>query len=419
MITVEQKIQHLRKLGLDGDLTEIEKMYRGEKFDTRDEEYNKLLKLSKQYCMRFTELSGLISKSKSQTEIEKYNEEKSRILDNLFPGHGPIFGGGDGLFAIIGTVDLDGFNYINARVHFNASSLVHLEEYVFVASNVEFGDNRIHSQGEKTKLGKINVGRDTWIGADVNFENNTRVGEKSVIGMGSNIVSGSELKPDMISFGNPCKEYKRISENYETKVKEPGIEGIRTEDEIKRVLAHMQQIGIKGDFTQYIRALNYQKYNTLEPTISRIYELSHKLCSEYNSKDISVRRRKEILDELFPLQGSNLIMGKDIFVDCIGTVKIGNDVTIGNKPTLAGNITIGDNVKIGNNVTLQTTGHEVYYEGRKLTNDKDGKICEISTPGYVIIMPEIVLADGTKVIPDQTVRKDTRNNEVVSHSRDD
>ena len=46
-------------------------------------------------------------------------------------------------------------------------------------------------------------------------------------------------------------------------------------------------------------------------------------------------------------------------------------------------------------------------------------MCEISTPGYVIVMPEIVLADGTKVIPDQTVRKSTRNNEVVSHSRDD
>ena len=64
--------------------------------------------------------------------------EKNEILDKLFPGHGQIFGGGDGLFTIIGTVDLDGNNYINARVHFNASSLVHLKDSVFVASNVEF-----------------------------------------------------------------------------------------------------------------------------------------------------------------------------------------------------------------------------------------------------------------------------------------
>lgn len=416
MLTVTQKIEHLRKLGLDGDMTEIEKMYSGKEFSTKDEEYKKLLELSKKYCLRFTELSGLIAKSKNQEEIDNYGKEKNEILDSLFPNHGPIFGGGDGLFAIIGMVDLDGFNYINARIHFNASSLVHLEEYVFVASNVEFGNNSITSK-EISKPGKITVGRDTWIGADVNFGDNTYVGDRSLIAMGSKVAPNTELKPDMISFGNPCKEHKRITDDYETKIKLPEVQGKRTEDEVMKVIAHMQKLGINGDFGQYIRAINFEKYNTLEPTISKIYELSHKLCSEYNSKNISIKRRKEILDMLFPLQGYNLIMGDDIFVDCIGTVKIGNDVTIGNNPTLAGNITIGDKVKIGNTVTLQTTGHEINYKGRRLSNDEQGNLCEISTPGYIIVLPEIILADGTKVIPDQTVRKNTNKDELVSHSR--
>ena len=416
MLTVFQKIEHLRKLGLDGDMTEIKKMYSGKEFNTRDEEYKKLIELSKKYCVRYTELSGLIAKSNNQEQIDCYEKEKNEILDILFPNHGPIFGGGDGLFAIIGMVDLDGFNYINARVHFNASSLVHLEEYVFVASNVEFGNNNSVFK-DISKLGKITVGRDTWIGADVNFGDNIYVGQRSLVAMGSNIISNTELKSDMISYGNPCREYKRIIDNYETKIKKPKIAAKRTEDEVVKVIAHMQKLGINGDFGQYIKAINYEKYNTLEPTISKIYELSHKLCSEYNSKNISVRRRKEILDMLFPLQGENLIMGDDIFVDCIGTVKIGNDVTIGNSPTLAGNITIGDRVKIGNNVTLQTTGHEIYYKGRRLSNDEKGNLCEISTPGYIIVLPEIVLADGTKVIPDQTVRKNTNKDETVSHSR--
>ena len=108
-------------------------------------------------------------------------------------------------------------------------------------------------------------------------------------------------------------------------------------------------------------------------------------------------------------------MGDDIFVDCIGTVKIGNDVTIGDSPTLAGNITIGDRVRIGNNVALQTTGHEVNYKGRRLSTDEKGNICEISTPGYIIILPEIVLADGTKVIPDKTVRRNTDKDEIITH----
>ena len=65
MLTVAQKIEHLRKLGLDGDMTEIEKMYSGKEFSTKDEEYKKLLQLSKKYCMRFTELSGLKAKTKT------------------------------------------------------------------------------------------------------------------------------------------------------------------------------------------------------------------------------------------------------------------------------------------------------------------------------------------------------------------
>lgn len=417
MLSVEQKIEHLRKLGLSGDMTEIEKMYGGQEFNANDEEYQKLLELSKKYCLRFTELSGCIAKAKSQEAEDNYRKEKNEILDNLFPDHGPIFGGGDGLFAIIGTVDLDGYNYINARVHFNASSLVHLEEYVFVASNVEFGTNNISSNNNIVKLGNISVGKDTWVGANVQFDDNTHIGERSVIGMGSHIVANSDLKPDMISFGSPCKEHKKITDDYETRVKIPGAAGKRTEYEVMKVLAHMKKLGINGDFRQFIRAINYEKYNTLEPTISKIYDLSHRLCSEYNSKNISIKRRKEILDMLFPLQGENLIVGDDIFVDCIGTVKIGNDVTIGNHSTLAGNITIGDRVKIGNNVALQTTGHEIHYKGRKLSSDKQGNLCEISTPGYIIILPEIVLADGTKVIPDQTVRRRTSNNEIVSHSR--
>ena len=113
MLTVEQKIEHLRKLGLDGDMTEIEKMYSGKEFSIHNDEYKKLLELSKKYCLRFTELSGLIAKAKTQEEIDNYENEKSEILDILFPSHGLILGGGDGLFAIIGTVDLDGFNYIN------------------------------------------------------------------------------------------------------------------------------------------------------------------------------------------------------------------------------------------------------------------------------------------------------------------
>ena len=228
MVTVEQKIEHLRKLGLTGDMSEIAKMYRGEKFDPKDAEYQKLLSLSKSYCQRFTELSSLIAVAKSPEEATKYSNEKSAILDILFPYHGQIFGGGDDLYAVIGTVELDGFNYINTRVHFNGSSLVHLNPYVFVASSVDFGEKK-----EVTRMGTIEVGADTWIGAKVIFDDNTRIGQRSVIGMGSHVVSGANLAASTISFGNPCHEYMPIPEDYETVIKVPGQEAQRTKDEIE------------------------------------------------------------------------------------------------------------------------------------------------------------------------------------------
>ena len=47
MLNTKQKIEHLRKLGFNGDFEQIERMYNGEKFDVRDEEYRRLLQLSK------------------------------------------------------------------------------------------------------------------------------------------------------------------------------------------------------------------------------------------------------------------------------------------------------------------------------------------------------------------------------------
>ena len=311
-------------------------------------------------------------------------------------------------------VDFDGFNYINARVHFNASSCVHLGKYVSVASNVEFGDNTI-TLNKNTQTGKIDIQRDTWIGANVHLEDNTIVGAGSLIAMGSIVVSNTILKPNYISYGNPCTEHKAIPDDYKTHIKKPLKEGIRTDEEIKKIIAHMRKLGIKGDLEQYIRAITYKKYNTIELTMAKIYELSHRLCSEYNSPNTSPERRKKILEMLIPLHGKNIIMGEDLFVDCIGTVKIGDNFIGGDGLTLAGNVTIGDDVRVGNNVTLQTTGHEINPKWRRINGlyvNKQIQLCEVSTPGFIIVKDGIVLADGTMVIPDKIVKRDTEKGEL-------
>ena len=89
------------------------------------------------------------------------------------------------------------------------------------------------------KFIKFNPGLKSRIGYTIKFDDYTNIGQRSVIGMGSHIVRSTNLAPNMISFGEPCREYKTISENYETLVKQPGREGKRTDDEIK----HIAEVG--------------------------------------------------------------------------------------------------------------------------------------------------------------------------------
>ena len=181
---------------------------------------------------------------------------------------------------------------------------------------------------------------------------------------------------------------------------------------IQQKLEHLRTLGIDGNLSEIEKMYEGKEFDIHDSEYKKLLELSKKYCIRFTELSSLISKAQTQEEKDAYNQEKN-----DIFVDCIGTVKIGNDVKIGNSPTLAGNITIGDNVKIGNNVALQTTGHEIYYKWRKITSDKNGSLCEISTPGYIIVFPELILADGTKVIPDQTLRRNTHKDETITHSR--
>ena len=145
MFSPEQKIQHLKSLGFDGDLSQIYNLYCGKPFNVNDPNYQKLVNLSYQLCDEYTKL--LASTLNPDSSIVQHAEtRRNEIIDILFPGHGSIYGFGQWSKLVIGLVDVDGFNLINVRCQFSPTSLVHLNEYVFVAPNVVFGDIDIASK---------------------------------------------------------------------------------------------------------------------------------------------------------------------------------------------------------------------------------------------------------------------------------
>ena len=409
MFTPEQKIEHLKNLGFDGDLNQIYNLYSGLPFNADDTNYQKLVSYSKKLCDEYTRLFA-DTRNQDQEIVQNAISRRNQILDILFPGHGSIYGFGEWSQAVIGLVDMDGLDIINVRCKFSPTCLVHLQEYSLIAPNVIFGNINQPLKGI-INPSKIIVKDNTWVCAGVTIGENTIIGNQSVVGLGAVISENSSFNSSKLIVGNPAVEKKSITENYVENKANKKI--LRTDDQMRKLIQNIRNLGIEGDLEQYIRALNCENHNCLEPVISNLYILTHQLCAEFNDSRTSIIRKGIIANILFPLCGENLKLGKDLFVDLLGLTQIGNNVSIGDRVNLAGNIYIGNNVNVGNDVILQTIGHEIYYKKRQLQMHPDGYPIETNTCGYIVANDNVNIADGTKVLPGVTISKDTEENELL------
>lgn len=409
MFTPEQKIQHLKKIGFDGDLTEIYKLYSGQPFNSQDENYQKLVSYSHSLCDEYTHLFA--DTNNSDSAISQYAvDRRNEIIDILFPGHGSIYGFGEWSQVVIGLVDTDGFNMINVRTKFSPTSLVHLQEYVFVAPNVEFGDCKIRTSGLVVPS-RIIVKDNTWLCAAVHIGENSVIGNQSVVALGAKVLPNSSFDGSRLILGDPAFEKQIITEDHDNKEQPKKI--FRTDDQIRLLIQNVRNLGIDGDLDQYIRMLNNQDHNCLEPVMNRLYTLTHQLCAELNDSRTSLIRKKIILNALFPIQGENLNIGSDLYVDILGSVQFGNNVAVGDRVNFAGNVFVGNNVSIGSDSILQTIGHKVYYKGRQLGFHKDGYPIEINTTSFIKVEDGVKIADGTKILPSVILDRDTEIDELV------
>ncbi len=410
MFTPEQKIEHLKNLGFNGNLDEIYKLYSGNEFNADDENYQKLLNYSKSLCDEYTKLFAQ-TKNPDPEIANQATQRRNEIIEILFPGHGSIYGFGEWSQVVIGLVDTDGFNMINVRVKFSPTSLVHLQEYAFVAPNVEFGNVDNLSIHGKITPSKITIKDNTWLCAGVKIGENSTVGSKSVVALGADISKHSSFNDSKLIVGNPAFEKKTITEDYVGKKISQKI--VRSPDDVRKILQTIKELGISGNLEQYLRMLNCENHNCLEPVMASIFTLSHQLCAEYNDPSTSLIRKKIILNILFPIQGSNLNIGKDLYVDILGATQFGDNVTVGDRVNFAGNIIIGNNVNIGDDSILQTIGHDIYYKGRQLSFHQDGYPIEICTSSFINVTDDVNIAERTKISPAITLTRNTSEDEVV------
>ena len=404
--SIDKKLENLIvNLDFSGDFTEIRKFYAGLPFDKKDTNMIKLINSSKQVCEEYDDVLESLSIAKTPEEKKFLENRKNELLDILFPGHGQFANVYKGVRVTIGAVDFGACGNINRNVTVDDYCLVECGDYTLFGPNIKIGFSDKPNKNYQA-AGKVVFEGDDWICAGVTIDPDVKIGKQSVIALGSAV--RSDIEESVFAVGDPCQTKIKLDKNYQTKTKKSGY---RSEEEIKFLSDHINKLGIEGDLTEYIRALNGEKFNCFDSVVNQLFDLSHNLSYEYNNKNTTYQRKQEILDILFPIHGENFSAKSGLFVDMLGMAKVGNNVHLGKNNFIAGNVIFGDNVTVGDNNYFAGFGHEVYYEGRKLQQFHDvfGEIC---TVGSITVDDNIKIGDNCTIAPNTHITRNIDNENI-------
>lgn len=414
MKIINKKLKHLIKnFGFKKDqLCEIKKMYCQDFFDPNDKYYKKLLEISKQLCEEYSCISLKMDNTKNCFRKLKLFFRKRKILKLLFPISGFFANVGDGINAVIGLVDFKGIAFLNSDVHFLPYSLVTCKNYTIFGLNIDVGNNSFEQQDGKIKLNKIVIGKDTWICAGVTIKNGVIIGDRSVVGAGA--IVEHNIENDCLAVGRPCKAIAKIDKTNNSTKKIP-VE--YTKNQLEIIFENAKQLGFKGKLKPYKKALSADEFNSINITLGKMYMLTHKLCRELNSDTITPERKQQILKILIPNQGKNFTVGKNFYVDLLGTTVVGDNVTIADNVKLAGNVFIENNVYIGNNTLLFASGHRLYHKGRRTSFSLKYGLYEFSKTDVIKICEHVHIGNNVVVAPSTIVKQNIKDNVIVTNKK--
>lgn len=391
MYLTKEKIKAIKKMFFWFINTkEIKKMLKGEPYK-KNNGYYKLLKKSQLYCEKYNELCTIPNYLLTKKQAKK----KTKLLDKLFLGHGTIFGVGENISTVIGMVDLGDNIYINYNVKFSQDTLVTIGDYFICAPNVVIGS------GE----GKVCIDNDVWVCANVKIDSDVHIGKGCVISACSLVPKYSLLSDCSLYEGEKLEKRYEIKPNFKSQKntkdneqKKPVID----DDSFNYIVSHIKSLGICGNFSEYKNFLYGKPYNSLDRVMSKINDLSHALCAQYD-QNTNENEKELIIDKLFPIKGKGCTFGNKIFLDTIGGVRLGNDVKIGNNVTLLGNIVLSDNCEIKDGVSLLAIGHKMHYMDRHIRVNENGNLVETNTtiplavPNGEIVEHNIISRKKTKI----------------------
>ena len=403
MISIDKKLKILRKKYnfKHHELVQIKKMYSGDFFNPNDYGYRKLIKLSHFLCNKYNKIDN--GGNFLQRIIKKI--KKHLLIKQLFLGSGFLADVGKNIDVVIGLVDYNGCGFINKNVKFSKYALVSCGNYVMFGNNITVGDSEVTKQNGLIKLGTISIGDDCWVCAGVKIHNNVVIGNKCVVAAGC--VVDKNIQTNSLAIGRPCKVAKTLKNETFSLNK---INFSRSDKQLNDVKNHFKKLKLNFKNKQLQNLLNCKRYNSINLGLKKYINKSHTLSEKYNKTNYD---KNEILAKLFCNHGKNLVVDDDLFIDTLGTIKVGDNVNISKGFCASGNLIIGDNVKIGKNVSMYATGHSLNYKQRRVGFSFKNGLYEFSQSNGIIIKNNVKIGNNCVIAPNTIISKDIPDNCLV------
>lgn len=184
-------------------MTEKEKMLNGLNYNSSfDKELKFDMSIAKESCYNYNNLAPL--------KIE----EKKLILNKLFGKIGENFLIEPNFYCDYGyNIEIGENFYSNHNLVILDCAKVIIGNNVFVGPNCGFytacHDVYYEKRNEGIEYAKsITIGNNVWLGGNVTVLPGVKIGDNSVIGLGSVVVK--DIPSNVVAVGNPCKEIRKI-----------------------------------------------------------------------------------------------------------------------------------------------------------------------------------------------------------------
>ena len=413
MTKIDKKLKNLTKnFGFKKDeLSEIQKMYSGEFFDPTNKAYLKLLEISKDLCTKYNSIDKNLKQKLSLLSAIKIYFKKKKILNKLFPTH-KFVGSIRHVDTVIGLVDLDSFVFLNSGTTFSPLTLTHIQKSTMFGVKVSVGDDNIQKNGNLIKLGQVDIGKQTWIGAGAKICNNTFVGDCSVVASGARVEQ--DISPNFLCLGRPAKEYCKLDKTYSPK---PKIYQKYSDAQKQKIFDTLKKLGYKSVWKEYKKVLYGQKFNTCKIKFGNLFLLTHRLCSEMSNPQTTKQRRQQIVDILFPNHGTNFVVEDNVFLDLLGTVVCGNNVTIKSGTYLAGNIFLGNDVTLEQNSLIFASEHDMLASDRKMRFNLKNGLYRWTWTDTVVVEYGVTVGQNAIVVPSSHVTQNVPNGALYTNKK--